>query len=602
MKSILLTLFLVVQAAGVFAQNSTDEALAAQYFQSGDYDKSLVLYRKLFTDSKGQNSYEPYINVLLKLKLFDEADKTIKKQIKANPGEYSYQVDYGRLLKDQGNEVKMTAWYDDLLKNLPKNEMPIRDLANTFYRANENDYAVKTFLTGRKLLNDNTAFSFDLVSLYKLQKNKSALIDEYLNILETSPEVLQQARNVLGNLLDGAADFELLKTPLLKKIQKNPQAVVFTELLTWQYLQQKDFDMALRQVIALDKRQKEQGDRVYELGDLLVANKAYTTAIDAYQNLIARGTDNPYYLSAKVQVIITKNQMLTSGKFSTEQLLELEKDYLSLLSEFPASPLTASAMQELARLQAFYLNKPKDAQAVLEKLLKINGVPASIIGQTKLSLGDIYILTGEVWEASLIYSQVEKQFPDQPLGQEAKFRNARLSYFQGDFTWSKAQVDVLKSSTSQLIANDALNLGLLITENLGSAQDTLALQAYSRADMLIFKNQLGDALAAFDSIAVRFPRNSLNDDVLMAKARIYIRQGDLEKAAAQLDNIATNYKTDLWADDAIFMLADLYETQLNDPEKAKSLFEKIITDYPASLFVIEARKRFRNLRGDKIGS
>lgn len=293
--------------------------------------------------------------------------------------------------------------------------------------------------------------------------------------------------------------------------------------------------------------------------------------------------------------------MLTAGKFSSKELVQLENDYMFLLDEFGRNSGTAFAIRQLANLQAYYLSKPENAVTALENLLALSGLPPSTIATVKLELGDIYILTGEVWEAALIYGQVEKQFANEPSGQEAKFKNARLSYFQGDFMWAKAQLDVLKASTSQLYANDALNLRLLISDNLQNETDTNALKIYARSDLATFKNLSEKALSTLDSIEKQFPANSLADDILMAKAKIFTKQNRLTEAAEQFQKIIKDYSFDLWADDALFELAEIYETKLNDPLKAKDLYQKIITDFPGSLYVIEARKRFRTLRGDKIG-
>jgi len=46
------------------------------------------------------------------------------------------------------------------------------------------------------------------------------------------------------------------------------------------------------------------------------------------------------------------------------------------------------------------------------------------------------------------------------------------------------------------------------------------------------------------------------------------------------------------------MLARLNENQLNDQDKAMELYQRLLIDYPASLFAVESRKRFRILRGD----
>jgi tetratricopeptide (TPR) repeat protein len=601
MRKIIALLYLFFASLGVQAQLSSEEALAVQYFQTGEFDKAVVIYQKLFSKTKNIGYYDPYFTSLLKTKQYEEADDLARKLLKSNPGNYTYAVDIGRIYQERGEQEKATEWFNKLVRELPANEMAIKDLAITFYRAEAYDFSVKAFLNGRKLLNNEKAFSYDLLSLYRFRKDKPMLVQEYLILLSTNPEALGQAQNVIATIFDDKVDYDLLRTALLKRLQKDPQNIALTELLTWQYIQQKDFDMALKQTIALDRRLKEDGNRVFDLSRILLANLAYDQAIEGLTYLISKGSTARYYIPAKIDLLNAKTRQLTSMKFTKGDLNTLENDYLSLLTEFGRSSGTSFAIRQLANLQAFYLQKPVEATKQLAMLIELPGIPPNIMGQVKLELGDIYILTGEVWEAALLYGQVEKQFANEPYGQEAKFKKAKLSYFQGDYIWSKAQLDVLKSSTSQLIANDALNLSLLISDNLQNENDTAALKKYSQADLLIFKNEPEKALAVLDSLNVLYPGNSLADDILMAKAKIFIKNNETDQAISQLQAIIDTYSSDLWGDDAVFMLADLYENKVNQPDKARELYQKIITDFPGSLYVIEARKRFRLLRGDKLG-
>lgn len=601
MKRIVFFLILIISSLGLKAQLSFEEALAMQYFQTGEFEKAAILYEKLFNRTKNISFYDPYFNSLLKLKQFNEAEKLSRNLLKNNPGNFTYSVDIGRIYQEKGDQEKATEWFNSLIRAMPSNEFAIKDLAITFYRAEAYDFSIRTFITGRKLLNNENAFNYDLLSLYRFRKDKPNLIQEYINLLSTNPEALPQAQSVLGNILEGSEDFNQLRISILRRLQKEPQSIVMTEFLTWQYIQQKDFDMALRQIFALDRRLKEDGNRVFDLSRLLISNQAFDQAIESLNYLISKGVENNYYIPAKIELLNVKTRQLTSIKFSKENLIHLENDFNSLLNEFGRSSGTVFAIRQLANLQAYYLGKPADAAQQLEKLLELNGLPSQIIGQIKSDLGDIYILTGEVWEAALLYGQLEKAYPNEPLGQEARYKNARLAYYQADFIWAKAQLNVLKSSTSQLIANDALNLNLLISDNLQNETDTAALKKYANADLMIFKNQSDQALTILDSISVLFPGNTLADDIFMAKSKIFIKNNEFNQAIGQLMGIIENYPTELWGDDAVFMLADIYETQLNQPAKALELFQKIITDFPGSLYVIEARKRFRKLRGDKLG-
>jgi len=597
--------FIVLMPQLLRAQRSNDEALALQYFQNAEYEKAAAIYEKLF--SKPANAftyYDQYLNTLIKIKKYDEAEKVVKKMIKIAPENYAYQVDFGRILQEQGQQTKANEWYNNIIKNLPDNEVAIREISIAFYRSSAYDFAIKTLLQGRKVLKDESLFGYDLISLYRFQKNKPMLIQEYLSFLgpsDTENSILAQAKNAFSTLLDTPEDFDLLKISLLRKIQKEPQTTAFTDLLAWVYIQQKEYSLALKQIISLDKRLKEDGERIYEFASTLIASKAYDAAIEALNYLVARGSTSQFYVTAKIQLLNCKNQLLTSGKFAQSDLLQLEQDYLSLINEFGKTTNTVFAMRQLASLQAFHLHKVKEAEQLLENALKVPNLPPSVIAPIKLDLGDIYILTNEPWEAALMYGQVEKQFANEPNGQEAKLRGAKLSFYQGEFTWAYAQLKVLKSSTSQLTANDALNLSLLIQENTETLADSNALKKYAYADLLVFKNETPKALLVLDSIHTLFPGNSLEDDILMTKARIYLKQDNVTEAVNQLRLITQNYKFDIWGDDAWFMLGDIYENKLQDKEKAKECYEKIINEYPGSILATEARKRFRNLRGDAIG-
>lgn len=603
MKTQYITFLLVIASLLCRAQQASEDLMALQYYQNGEYDKALSIYQKLFNEGRNNiQYYDSYLNTLFKLKDFDIAEKLVRRMLATNKDNYNYQIDVGRVLSERGEPEKATEWYNSLLKKIPKEEYAIRDLAITFYRAEAYDFSIKTLLMGRKELNDPTAFTFDLISLYRYQKNKVMLVQEYVSLLSNQADVqlINQAKSTFSNLFESPRDYDLLKATLLKKLQKEPQNIALSEMLAWQYIQQKEFDLALKQILALDKRLKESGERVYDLASLFAANKAYPQAIEALEYLLSKGKDGPFYIPAKMQILYTRNQQLTSGKYTPSDLLQLEKDYLSLIAEFGKTKNTAFAMRQLASLQASYLNKAEAAKSLLEEVVDIPGLPVGFIAETKLELGDIYILTGEVWEAALIYGQVEKQFTNEPIGQEAKYRGAKLSYYQGDFTWAKAQLDVLKSSTSQLIANDALNLSLIIAGNTNSEEDSNALKKFAKADFLIFIKQYDNALKTLDSIDVIYPENSLTDDILMSKAKIFQNQNLTEKAIDVLNSIIVDHNKGVWADDALFMLAEIYESKKNT-SKAMEYYQRIIVDFPGSLYVAEARKRFRNLRGDNVG-
>lgn len=577
-----------------------DTSIIIQYYRDGEYEKAVALLEKLMATPNNEGYFDIYFNSLLKLKRYDVAEKAVKKLIRQSPENDAYPIALGKLYQEKGDVQSGNKIFSEMINKLPKDEFKIRNLANNFYRFDNYDLAVQTFKQGRKLLGNDQLFTYELLNIYRFKKDKPMLMQEYLDALATLPQLLPQAQAILPVIFDDKTDYQTFQVGILRKIQKAPDAEVYIQLLTWNYIQQQEFDMALRQLIAFDKRTKADGGTLFNAIYTFVDNSAYETAIKAYEYLLTKGKENQYYLPSKIEMLNTKYNIQTSGKYTVAALDLLAKDYQILLDENGKNKNTLFAIKKLAHLQAYYLNQANNAEKGLEEALQMPGLNGQELGQLKLDLGDVYILTNQPWEAFLLYEQVSKQFEGQPIGNEARFRSAKLSFYQANFEYSNSQCQVLKAATSQLIANDALNLSLLISDNIQTPLDSNALKMYADAEMLIFRNLPAQAVKKLDSIAIAYPQNGLADAVMMTKSKIFIKSNEYQKAAEILKKVTEDYKDGIWTDDALFTLGDLYEKKLNDIIQAKLYFQKLITDYPGSMFSAEARKRFRNLRGDGV--
>ncbi|WP_292944887.1 tetratricopeptide repeat protein [Mucilaginibacter sp. 44-25] len=591
---------LLICFTGVARAQSNNAELAREYSLNNEHQKAADIYQKLFKQDK-QAYFQLYVGELIALKKLNEAEAVARTMVRNYPENYEYVISLSNIYTQQGNPGKAEALYNDLIKNLPANRNAVNMLASQFYQTGNADLAIRVFKRGRELLKDDKAFAYELMALYRYRHDKVSLTEECLNFLPANPLFIGQAKNALASVYEGGPDYDMLKGALLKGLQKDPQEVVYTEMLTWVFIQQKEYDMALNQALALSRRQNNGTAQIDDLCRTLVANSAYDAAIRGYEYII-ENTDKASgdYIAARINLIDTRNLKITTGRYNPADLLSLESDYNSLLATYGHNKTTAFAMQKLANLQAFKLHKLPEAKALLEEVVGMAGIDPTLLAACKIDLGDVYLLSNQPWDATLLYSQAEKDNPNTAVAQEAMLRNAKLAYYTGDLAWAKRQLDVLKAATTQLIANDALNLSLLISDNLNVDSTGKALKMYARADLLIFAEQPAKALQTLDSIEKQFPGNTLEADVLMAKARIRIQEKDFTGAVLLLKDITEKHSTDLWADDAVFMLGDIYETQLKDTNMAKTYFQKIITDYPGSLWINDARKRFRALRGDKV--
>ena len=600
----MLTGLLITVCPGEVMGQQTEEQLGVQYYNNRELDKALATFESLYSRNPSQFNYLYYTNTLFELKDYDKAEKVIKKQLKANPQDPRYQVDLGYLYINQGDIAKGRKIYENCLKDLQPDKMQIYNLTYAFSNRRETDYVIRTYLRGRALINEPSAFAFELAYTYEMLGNTEQMVDEYLNLLVSNPQQMTLVQNRLQAWLSDDVDNtknDTYRKVLLKKSQQNPDEILYNELLLWHSIQQKDFPFAILQAKALDRRYGENGQRVFDLAALCVSNENYDAAIDAYKYIIKKNNGNELVMRSRIELINTEFRQYKSLFLQDKnKLLLMQQEYVGLLAELGRTPFTIPLILNLAHLQSFFLGETNQAIDLLLQAINIPRLPLTDQAQCKLELADIYLFSDEQWEATLLYSQVEKTFKNEPLGHEAKFRNAKLSFYIGEFGWALAQLDVLKAATSKLIANDALELSLLISDNIEEDSLTVPLSMYSKADLLEFRNRDKDALAVLDSISVLYPMHSIADNVLFKKAEIFSKNGKFDLAATNYSLIIEKYPYDLLADDAMFNLAGLYENQLNNKGKAMELYEKILTQFPGSLYVVEARKHFRALRNDAV--
>ena len=583
--------------------NGQDSKLAQQYYQSGEYQKAGTIYKKLYDKNKKNDYYfNRFIDCLLALEQYDECEKIIKKQLKDRPKDVQLLVTYGNLFERQFKDTEATAQYRKAIEKLSADRFGITKLANAFVNLAKYELAVETYEKGAKLLKDNKIFAYNLGDLYRRQGDVPKMISNYLSSLADNPGRLGTLKSLFQRHLLAEEDYEELQTQLYERIQDDSEAVHFPELLVWVFVQKKDYKGALRQVKALDNKLGENGGRVFRLAEISGNDKDYKTAIAAYNYIIDnKGQNSSYYIEAKRELLGCKRKQLVAGfDYTQEELFELERLYEEFLTEFGSSKVTAGIIAELADLEAFYINNLDKAIALLGEMVQYPGLNTYQQARGKLSLADFYLMKGEQWEATLLYSQVDKAFKDDIMGHEARFRNAKLSYYTGDFQWAQTQFDVLKASTSKLISNDAIDLSIFIMDNLGLDSTVAAMQLYAKAELLVFQNDFEQAFSKLDSLKEGYPGHSLEDDIYYAKSKIYYKQREYVKSAEMLQKIADNYSDGIRGDNALFELANLYENHLNDVEKAKGLYEKIFTKFSGSTLAVEARKKFRKLRGDDI--
>lgn len=574
--------------------------LALSYYNAKDFEKAAPLLYEVYELSKNNYYFRLYLTSLIELQRFEEAEAQIKKEIKKlrSPSP-ELQIHWGYLLKTQGNKKEAEQKYTEALNMTSTDRPTIMMVANAFTQWQEFEWTKKVYLKARRE-NSEEHFSYELALAYMYLRDYEQMMEEYLNLIAHDEKQLQRVESALSSAMRIDVDNSLrtsFRTQVLKRIQAEPNVIGYNRLLIWFFLQEKQFAGALRQSIALDKRTGEEDMQIYQLGQMALNNSVFNEAERAFNYLVEKGENAPLFIPANEQKIHAaylrfKNENNQSRE-EAEKLADMFEKGLETLGYIAA---TLNLIGDYAHLLAFYLDDSEKAISVLQKGLEIPRLRPEQSGMLKTEMADIYIYAGDPWEATLLYSQVIESNKNNLLGDEVKLKKAMLGYYMGNFGWAKAQLDVLKASTSKFTANDAMELSMLIGNNLNLDTTAVPLQMFARADLLFFRNKEARAMATLDSIAEIYPYHSLMENILLRKAKIEIEQNRYELAAEYLQEITENHSYGLLADKALFMLAELNNYNLGEKEKAKELYRLMLTRYPGSVFVEESREKFRELR------
>lgn len=612
-KYLFIVLFSIVSVSSFFSQVSTiDFQLAKKYYLDSDYEKAALYYEKIFKESEHRlKIYENYKSTFIELNKFKEAEKLIKTLIKENPNKLKFLVDLGVIYGLVDRSDKKNQVFDKAIEQIIKETSYDNafDLGLAFEKIGNLEKALEVYLNfeSKNLLNP-FAFHSKIALIYNKTGKTNKMINTFFEMLDFNNKFLQNVQNGLVNSIDfqnNLKEKEILRQSIIEKIQANPKKIVYIELLAWFYMLNNDYENAYTQIKALDKKLNKNGSKLLELGNTALNNQDFKVAIKCFDDVDLKSNSLEYKFEAKNKKLFAlKSKILYGNKIIQEELEELKANYLLILSQlnnsknvYNNSLRKYNLLLDLSEIEAFYLGDISSAKQHLNNAILIPRLKEKQKGNAKLKLANILVLEDNIWEASLMYLQIEKQFKDDQLGHLAKFKNAQVYYFSGEYDWCQAQLKVLKASTSKLIANDALELSVLISDNYNMDTSEVAMKLFSYADMLTFQQQFSKANILYDSILKNFKNHSLNDEIIFRKAKIDLKQHNYQKAVEHFKLLIDNYPNSILLDNSLFLIASIYEEKIKDFDQAKKYFKTILFDHKGSLYAAESRKRFRKLAG-----
>ena len=573
-----------------FSQN---EQLAQYYFDKGDFEKAKISFEELLKNKPSNSQYfQRTIDCYQQLQLFDVAEKAIRERLdKYKQGNLLVELGYNFQL--QKNEAAAKKQYDEAIDRIKKNPNEVYGISNSFEKKVLLEYALKSYQTATAL-QPNFNFNYQMALLYGQLGNTEMMISTFLDEAYANPQNSIQIQNQLARFMfeEGDENFnETLRKALIIRAQKN-QDVFWNHYLSWYYVQQKEFGKAFIQEKAVYKRNPDSLSDIVNLAQLAIEEDDTETAKEILGFVLENTKD--------LELLIQANSYLIEMKINTAP----EKDFAAinaklntLLTEYEISSFTLSLQLIQAHFVAFNLRKPEEGKAIIKKALELQ-LNDYEVAQAKMELADILLFEEKFNQALLYYSQIEENLKNDVLAHEASLKAAKTSYFKGDFAWALKQFKELKSASTQLIANDALEYFLLINDNTVADSTQTALKQFAKGDYLLYQNRNQEAIAQFQSILKSFKKQDIEAVTLLRLGKIYEKQGEYNLALAQYQNIIAQHSDGIYIDEALYFSAEIENNKLHQPEKAKPLYEKIIFNHQDSIYFVEARKKYRQLRGD----
>ena len=590
-----------VDAQNVNNQRQIDEKLAREFYYKKDYEKARDIFKNLYDNFDNVQYFTQYADCLILMGDYETAEKAYKSFLKKNPKHWKSHVDLACVYYKQGDPDKATKYLNKVLKDIPENKNTIIEISNQLRNRGFNETAISLFNKAAKNPNIDYGFYLEKAYTYNSMLDFENATECYLLYLKEKPDQYDMVRNRFRMMLmydiNGNVD-DVIRMALLRKTQEEPDNEEFSALLMWYSLQQQDYELALTLLKALDKRGKgDYENDILNIAQIANDNRQYDISIDAYNYILKKQNEGVFYVSATIGLIEAEYAKATAESNNDKSFYEhLSSRIDDALAKIGYSKETVPLMIVQADILAFKLNRCDDAKALISNALEMN-LSQRDKAELKMKLADIYLFTDEVWEATLLYSQVEKSMKNEPVAHEARFRNAQLRYFIGEFEWAQAALKILKSATSKLVANDAMTLSLTISDNL--EYDTIGLKRIAKADYYIYQHRYELANQMLDSVVAYNPNEVSLPNVLYRKAKIAMNAGDYQLADSLYRRVYEGYADSYIADEALVEDAMLLENQLDRKEDAMECYSKLFDYYTASVYVAQARKSYRRLRDEQ---
>jgi tetratricopeptide (TPR) repeat protein len=607
-------IFIALASAPAQTQEAQNKFRLAQSFeQAGEFERASRLYEDLANaDSSNFLYFDGLRRCYEQVKNYDAAITLSLRRLAQQPSDLNTLATLGSIYYKSGDEAHADSMWNAVIALAPSSVASYRMVASVQSDNRLFDKSIGTYLRGRKVTGEPALFVGELSALYSLILNYAEATREYVTMLTLNEHQLDFVESRLAAITSKEEGLNAATKVAEEAVSRQNKSVVLHRLLLWLYMEGKRFDRAFDAAKTLEESINAYGAEMLLFADRAFKEKSYDTAAKAYRFCIEKYPGLPqlplakYGYACAIEELSAAGDTTSTSKPATDVLpLETRPGYygamalfISLAKEYPYTEISAQSLYRVGLIRYERYFDLDGALQVLDSILTLVSAQRMVPSILETVAG-INVAQGKLDKAARRYSSVLSSSIASP-GQktQAQFRLAEIRYFQNDFDSAATLLQHLSQILSVDETNDALLLLHFIKENQSGFTD--ALKEYARAELLIRQKKISEAIAVLTSTIQAFPEAPLVDDALIQKAELSILLKQYDNALFSYGKLLTDYPKSILREKAQFGIAALYQNHFKDKEKAIKAYEEVLSTYPHSLFVDEARKRIRQMRGDAI--
>jgi len=542
----------------------------------GDYEAALKMIAALRKNFGSHHLIDAELKFLYRQKKdYPALRELVEQELAASADDFEPLCQLGEVyfLSDSLDKARQ-SWERafDLIKT---EEHRFRILAGYYLAYGFYTEAIDVYRRGRIILKDQTKFSDELIDIYMAQRNFAEALAEYLGQLDRNPAAGNEISLQISLLAGQIEDRSIMRRELTAALRRSPKNPELHRLLGDLESRAGNLESALTYYQTADNLAGGNGDYLLGFARNCLNEGHYAIAVRATDLFLAQNTDDRKTGPA----LLLKAKALHKSK-QTQQALEI----LSRFADDPDPVLKAEAAYSAGEIYAASPNGRSEAVESFRRSANVK-LRNRFSWLASLRLAELYVAEGDFVKAGaeLRRLRLDTVTPED-IAEAAMFLNAEMAFFKLDFDSAAIGYEALINRfPSGKYVNDCLEK-LNVLESSDRDQSIILLAEASR---FRFGGIQDSAIARLKTIIES--GGAASEYAAIALAEIYENLSEWRKAVDTYEEYLNKFQKGIYIDRAILGLALIYSDRLSMPQRAISLANRILAEFPHSPLLEKAR-------------